>query len=661
MRSSLPLFLLLLASRYAGAQATTDGSVGPLVRLGEADFVVDENLGARRGNNLFHSFESFSVPDGGSATFTGAADIRNVITRITGGEGSTIEGTLRSEIGSEGFFFLNPSGIVISGGAVIEVPGAFHVSDAESIEFEDGAVLFSGNASTSGLTVASPSAFGFLGSGGGVTIDGATLEFGLGQSLDVTGSSVRISGSSIQLDGGGARLQGAKDQSLSATDLADVAGAGGLVRLSETTVLATGGDVAAGGEIVRLNEYSRFGTLATETQDAGSITVRGDTLSIRNVSDLYSRTESARDAGDVLVDSSNLKLNNGEILAETYGDGDAGDITIRGGQLDLVLFSVLTSSVGAGNGGEILIESDEMNLRFGLIASSAIDEGDAGVVTVNANKLEIYGGGIFSETSGEGNAASIFIRSDDLSMGYGFINASTLGSGQAASITIDAARLTLQDSYVNSGAYGGRASDGDAADITITGETLLLTNGYISSSSDSTDAGALQITMGDLVQLTNASLSTAVYSNTGGGGSLDVNAPFLVVGSSGVMQTTAVLGNGGPITLDVNALVAAPGARIDADSQIGADGQIAISGQQLLNTTETAALDSGFLDAGAILSNPCLAALLGRSELVLTADGLAAQQLSADAPTSLLLSVVSDDQAETSFNAFGTGHCQETE
>ena len=85
-----PLLAALLVAGPVQAQIVTDGSVGPKVSLSGGEIKIGANLGTRSGDNLFHSFEKFGIATGQTATFTGPGDIRNVISRVTGGERSTI-------------------------------------------------------------------------------------------------------------------------------------------------------------------------------------------------------------------------------------------------------------------------------------------------------------------------------------------------------------------------------------------------------------------------------------------------------------------------------------------------------------------------------------------------------------------------------------------
>ncbi|MCK5921617.1 MAG: filamentous hemagglutinin N-terminal domain-containing protein, partial [Methylococcales bacterium] len=80
------------------SEVTLDGSIGPAQNLSGPDYQIEENLGQRTGGNLFHSFGRFNLGKTESATFNGSPDIQNVISRVTGGQTSTIDGLLKSTI-----------------------------------------------------------------------------------------------------------------------------------------------------------------------------------------------------------------------------------------------------------------------------------------------------------------------------------------------------------------------------------------------------------------------------------------------------------------------------------------------------------------------------------------------------------------------------------
>ena len=91
------IFLLLASLTLNGftfAEVVTDGSLGgpkgpvgsgTVPGVGTTTYHITDSLGKRAGQNLFHSFSKFNVLTGESATFTGPGDIRNVVSRVTGG------------------------------------------------------------------------------------------------------------------------------------------------------------------------------------------------------------------------------------------------------------------------------------------------------------------------------------------------------------------------------------------------------------------------------------------------------------------------------------------------------------------------------------------------------------------------------------------------
>src|SRR3712207_8778702 len=88
--------------------------------------------------------------------FRSGQAIDNVISRVTGGEASRIDGTLASRVGKADVWLVNPSGIVFGPGARLDVPGSFHASTADEVRFEDGEVFSARDPGGSVLSVARP-------------------------------------------------------------------------------------------------------------------------------------------------------------------------------------------------------------------------------------------------------------------------------------------------------------------------------------------------------------------------------------------------------------------------------------------------------------------------------------------------------------------------
>jgi filamentous hemagglutinin family protein len=208
------LVALLVAAGPVQAQIVTDGSVGPKVSLRGGEIKIGADLGSRRGDNLFHSFEKFGIATGQTATFTGPGDIKNVISRVTGGEVSSIDGKLASKVGQADLYFLNPAGVMFGPNATLDVPGSFHVSTAHELRFADGAHFSALDKAGSGLTVAAPEAFGFLEKPPGrIAVEQGQLYLQPGKMMSLVGGDLTIDGGKT----GGVGVQDGKIHLASAT------------------------------------------------------------------------------------------------------------------------------------------------------------------------------------------------------------------------------------------------------------------------------------------------------------------------------------------------------------------------------------------------------------------------------------------------------------
>ena len=140
------------------AEVITDGTLGAATSLPGPDYLIDDSLGQQFGGNLFHSLQTFNLNASESATFTGPNSITNILTRITGGNHSFIDGTISSKIPNANLYLLNPNGILFGENASLDISGSFHASTADYLRLGDNGKFSASHPGKSWLTVAPPQA-----------------------------------------------------------------------------------------------------------------------------------------------------------------------------------------------------------------------------------------------------------------------------------------------------------------------------------------------------------------------------------------------------------------------------------------------------------------------------------------------------------------------
>jgi filamentous hemagglutinin family protein len=147
--------LLVLCSVVLGIEASaqaqnikTDGSTSSLVI--NDNLVVPNGRGTVRGNNLYHSFERFNVPESGVTFGVGNSrvdglSIRNIINRVSGDSPTAIFGNIQSsrDFPNANFFLINPNGIVFGANASLDVGKSFNATTAPNIGFSGGEIFSS--------------------------------------------------------------------------------------------------------------------------------------------------------------------------------------------------------------------------------------------------------------------------------------------------------------------------------------------------------------------------------------------------------------------------------------------------------------------------------------------------------------------------------------
>jgi filamentous hemagglutinin family protein len=193
----MKFYLLLALSAIAywslGDRALAQGIVGnggTQVQGNGQQFEITG--GVRSGQNLFQSFDRFGLKSGEIANFQTPADITNLLTRVTGGIASVIDGRLQITGSNANFYFLNPAGVLFGPNASLNLPASFTVTAGHGIRLGDE---WFGIASDNFQDLAgAPNAFAFLGSNGAI-VNAANLSLKTGQSLTLLGSTVVNTGS----------------------------------------------------------------------------------------------------------------------------------------------------------------------------------------------------------------------------------------------------------------------------------------------------------------------------------------------------------------------------------------------------------------------------------------------------------------------------------
>ena len=383
----------------AASSIVRDGSIGAgptavltpsgTVSRGSASYqqiTIPENYGQRAGGNVFHSFSKFSVGSGDGAVFTINGPASNVISRVTGGQLSTINGLLKLDPGSTGsapnFFFINPAGVTFGAGAVVDVPAALHVSTANYLKFPDGNFQADpGTAST--FSSAAPEAFGFL----GTTRAGIAVNAGAGilakplQALSLVGGDVQIDRGRIGSQGGDIRIIA-------------FGGLAGEVSVAGELPIARGNmDILNGGYVWALSDDAyHTGNILIAT---GTLTVDGG--SGGEQTGFYTYTESARNAGNIRINASgDITLrNDGQVDTSTYtaGAGGSASVSARNITIDGTGSGLFSDSKpgSSGDAGDIrVLASGRLSIRnAATINSSSWSSGLAGNIMVSAGSIAI--------------------------------------------------------------------------------------------------------------------------------------------------------------------------------------------------------------------------------------------------------------------------------
>ncbi|MBD2534970.1 filamentous hemagglutinin N-terminal domain-containing protein, partial [Nostoc flagelliforme FACHB-838] len=656
---------------YANAQITPDGTLPNNTSVTREGNTFNITGGTQAGGNLFHSFSEFSVNTGGIASFNNAVDIQNIISRVTGGSVSNIDGIIRT-LGTANLFLINPNGIIFGQNAQLNIGGSFVGSTASAISFGNQGFFSASNPESSpSLLTVNPSALLFNQIQTAPIQNNSVALSGLNPSSEFIATGLRVPdgkslllvGGDINMDGGGLFAFGGR------VDLGGLKGTGtiGLNSYGNNLSLSFPDNVERSDVLL-----SRGSFVAVAADDGGSIAVNAQNLEIIGGSVLVAGIETGLNsnnskAGNIDLNATGvININNSSLITNRVfvgARGQAGNININAETLVVKEGSqVDASTYGAGKGGDLNVYAQNVQIigasadgefPSGLYASAQTNSTkDAGDLTIKTHTLLLKDGAqVVTATFGEGKGGNLSVDAQDVQIigasadgqAPSALFASVHSTGDTGDLTIKTHTLLIKDGAQVSASTFGEGKGGnlsvDAQDVQIIGTSAngkSISGLFADTHPNSTgDAGDLTIKTNTLLVQDGAYVATGTFG-VGKGGNLNVDAQDVQIlgrsangrAGSGLYASAEAnsTGDAGDLTIKTHTLLLKDGARVSASTQGGGNGgNLSVDAQdvQILGRSADSEYASGLYTAALPDSTGDAGDLAIKTNTLLVQDGAA--------------------------------------
>ncbi|HEW97464.1 MAG: hypothetical protein DRR16_21325 [Candidatus Parabeggiatoa sp. nov. 3] len=600
----LGLFIVItMSSLSIQAQVSTDGTLGARLNLLGPDYQINADLGQQYGGNLFHSFQDFNLQNHESAHFSGPNTVQNIISRVTGGNPSKIDGLIRSSILGADMYFINPAGLMFGPDAKLDVQGSFHASTADYLRLGKEGRFDANRPDNSLLNVAPVEAFGFLdhqvapisveGRGEIASTDRAHLSTGLSVP---SGNTLSLIGGPLEIKKGSFFKNVIADdegkQSIGITRLPMLSAPNGRINLAS---VASPGELSLQDDFIDVSSFTQLADihllekslLQTSGEGGGSLFIRGEQFWADD-STIEAKTLGDKKGGVIDIRAHNVSLTHGATLnGSTESTGQGSDIRVRA--TDSI------SVVGENNDLPDQIQASAIYARSGIEQELTDDTGNAGHIVLEANTIAFQDGAFIStENYGEGRGGDVILRAteDVLFSGNGSqdltrIYIRNFGKGDGGNLLIEANNILFQKGAT---ARVSSHGEGQGGTVKLSAKNALKLEGYSHVSErgsriyavnrDGTgDAGDILVDAQDVVLTDGAYLLVTSFS-AGKAGNVQIEATgtvtvmgadptgwrSLIASGSNPKITGIMGGEGGLITIKANQLFIKDGGGISASS-----------------------------------------------------------------------------------------------
>ena len=546
------LCCVCITGKAGYTQVTSDDTVN--TQVNQNGKIAEITGGETRGNNLFHSFQDFSVTAGNEVFFNNANNIANILSRVTGGNISNIDGLIRAN-GNANLFLINPAGIVFGEGTRLDIGGSFFGSTADSIVFDEGEFSATNLDEPPLLTINAPLGLNLGNEPGAISVTGngegarlvnsevidnqEALRVDSEQTFALVGGELSLEDANIKTAGGRIELGSVAagkvnfvttDNGLSIdyseiTNFKDIS----LFTSSNATTSSVdasgngGGDIQVYGQNITLSGLSGIEANTLGTESAGSINVfANESLTISGVenergfvSAISNRVfqNGSADGGDINIEAKNLELGDRAIITTiSSGKGNAGDINIKvdestilnGQEANSTYLAAAVFETGVGNAGNITLDTGSLSLdNDALLAAGNLSTGRGGVIKISAeDNVSLANGSRFDVRGANGGAIKIDAQNLEITSASSLFAGIAQGLGFADAQAGDIVINTTEDVTVD-GVKGDKITRigninfgiGNVGNIKVDARNISLVNGGAISNSTTGVGNAGNITI----------------------------------------------------------------------------------------------------------------------------------------------------------------------
>ncbi|MEM7196206.1 MAG: filamentous hemagglutinin N-terminal domain-containing protein [Pseudomonadota bacterium] len=484
-QSGLAILCSVLLSTGASANPT-----GHQVVAGSAQIESTGNvMSITNAPGTIINWDAFSIAAGELTQFNQINAASSVLNRVTGLDMSTILGELQS---NGRVFLINPNGILVGAGAVIDTAGFVASSlDISNQDFLDGKLQFQGD--------------------GGAVVNRGLITVGKGGEVVLLAPTVENSGV-IRADDGAVLLAAGREVLITSLDSENISfkvQAPGDSALNLGSLLASHGSIsvfadhvvnkgqvsanavsrASDGSIVLHGEVSTevSGTLTAAGQKGGTIEILGKTIDIANANIDASGASGGGNINiggdfqgngplpeaDVTIIDGNTRISNDALEAGSGGN------TIIWSEKETIVEAKLSARGGPGGGDGGLVEtSSKGNLQFSQSVDVTAPSGAPGTWLIDPEDITIRSGEANAISSTLNQGGSVTVQTSDSGSGEGNITVAapiTKTEGGDASLAMVAHTGIYVNAPITSTA--GKLSVGLRAGKKISVNAPIVTNG----------------------------------------------------------------------------------------------------------------------------------------------------------------------------------------